>query len=96
MTEESKFFKTMPITINELLTEYEGLGDDSIGGGGANICKVCGDDGTVSNPTTVLEIPGLTDSVECSQLEFAGNNGMVPASQCVMVASLVAEGCGCI
>jgi hypothetical protein len=60
-------------------------------GGG---CSVCGDGMCVTAPESIFVFQGQPE-VACSDLQFAGFGGQIPAEQCPFLPGLTAKVCGC-
>ena len=62
-------------------------------------CSVCGDGNQVGSPsaiTTFRRFPDQTDThCTCSDLEFAGLEGLIPSEECSVLPILIFETCDC-
>ena len=61
-------------------------------------CSVCGDGYQVGNPSAITSVsfPESTDTqLSCSDLEFAGLEGLIPSEDCSVLPSLIFETCDC-
>jgi len=61
---------------------------------GQDGCSICGDGKGVNNSDAIFAFPGQP-AVPCGTLEIAGQNGLIPISQCSFLAALVPM-CDCV
>jgi len=57
-------------------------------------CSVCGPGLTVGKPDGIFAFPGQP-MLQCSALENAGEEGLLPLDQCYFLPSLIMDVCGC-
>lgn len=57
-------------------------------------CSICGDGLVVTRPDVIFAWPDQPQ-VACGVLEEAGNDGLIPLDQCIILPDLVADDCGC-
>jgi len=57
-------------------------------------CSVCGDGKAITKPDAIFAFPGQP-VVACGDLEKAGEEGVVPLSQCGFLPALIKDTCGC-
>jgi len=58
-------------------------------------CSVCGDGKEVGDPDGVFEFPGQP-AINCGILEAAGESGLIPEAECLLIPPFIQDVCDCL
>jgi len=58
-------------------------------------CNICGKEGEITNPTAVLQIPGITEDKTCIEFATDGKNGLISETDCVLLPLKTKTMCDC-